>query len=130
MKTDCSGIIMVMDDEKMVQRICADMVRHLGYDVILADDGQQAIDKYKELMNTDNSIDVIIMDLTIRGGMGGKEAASKILELDKDAKLLVASGYSNDPILTEYTQYGFRGALVKPFDLNAISETLSRLTTG
>lgn len=130
MKTDCSGKVMVMDDEKMVQRICADMIRHLGYDVILADDGQQAIDKYKELMNTDNPIDIIIMDLTIRGGMGGKEAARKILELDKDAKLVVASGYSNDPILAEYTQYGFRGALVKPFDLNAISEELSRLTSG
>ncbi len=130
MKTDCSGIVMVMDDDEMVQRICADMIRHLGYDVILADDGEQAIEKYKELMNTDNPIDIVIMDLTIRGGMGGKEAARRILEFDKDAKLVVASGYSHDPILADYTQYGFRSALAKPFTLNAISEVLSSLTAS
>ncbi|MCI5228318.1 MAG: response regulator, partial [Candidatus Electrothrix sp. AX2] len=72
----------------------------------------------------DNPIDLVILDLTIPGGMGGKEAAQKILQLDPEAKLIVASGYSNDQVMAEYSEYGFRAAVAKPFTLNELREAI------
>ncbi|MCW5212002.1 response regulator, partial [Desulfobulbus sp. TB] len=66
----------------------------------------------------------VILDLTIPGGMGGKETAQKILQLDPEAKLIVASGYSNDPVMAEYSEYGFRAAVAKPFTLNELRKAI------
>jgi len=124
---NCIGRVMVMDDDEMVLRITDNILGHMGYDVVLASNGEEAIERYRESFEGEDPIDVIIMDLTIPGGMGGKEAVIKILEINDKAKVVVASGYSNDQIIANFKDYGFQGALVKPFDLHDIGRVLDEI---
>ncbi|MDH3360481.1 MAG: ATP-binding protein, partial [Desulfobulbaceae bacterium] len=116
--------IMLMDDEEMVRNVLKEMLTIFGHDVILTADGNEAIKAFKE---ADPPIDLIIMDLTIPGGMGGKEAVKKILEIDKNAKVIVSSGYSNDPIMANYKDYGFSGAIVKPFEVKELTNIINKV---
>jgi DNA-binding NarL/FixJ family response regulator len=79
---------------------------------------------YRQALKTDKPFDVVIMDLTIPGGMGGKEALEKLLQLDPGVKAIVSSGYSNDPIMSRYKQHGFRGVVTKPYSVRTLSETV------
>ncbi len=106
-----------MDDERIVRDIVKQMLGHIGHEVLLAEDGRKAIEIYNKHRKSEKPIDVIIMDLTIPGGMGGKDAVQEILKVDPEANVIVASGYSNDPVLTNYQQYGFKAAISKPFKL-------------
>ncbi|WP_457575049.1 PAS domain S-box protein [Desulfolithobacter sp.] len=115
-----SGTILVMDDEEMIRDICNLMLTRLGYTVILAGDGQEAVDRYKEALESGREISAAIMDLTVPGGMGGQEAARKILTLDPDARLIVASGYSHDTAMSRHREHGFKAAISKPFDLDEL----------
>ncbi len=121
------GSVMVMDDEKIVRAVAQQMLSHLGYEVEVVENGEQAIALYQQRLTTDKAIDVTIMDLTIPGAMGGEEAARKVLELDPQAKIIVASGYSNDPIMAQCHLYGFRAAVSKPFDLKELSQALKKV---
>ena len=116
--------ILVMDDDKAVQRVYSNALTRLGYAVTLADDGQSAVAIYADALRRGGRFDLVIMDLTVPGGMGGKEAMRQILELDAHAIGIVASGYSNDPVLSLYKEAGFAGALSKPFTLAALSTLL------
>ena len=118
------GRIMIMDDEKMVRDIAGQLLKHLGYDVVFAGDGDEAVNLYARLRGTAESVDVVIMDLTIPGGMGGKKAVREILRIDPEAKVIVSSGYSNDPIMAHCRNYGFRAAVAKPFNLTTLSQTI------
>ena len=118
------GRVMVMDDEKMVRDVAGHLLEHLGYDVVFAEDGEEAVNLYGSLQDTAESVDIVIMDLTIPGGMGGKKAVCEILRLDAKAKVIVSSGYSNDPIMAQCQNYGFRAAVAKPFNLNTLSQTI------
>jgi DNA-binding NarL/FixJ family response regulator len=88
-------------------------------------DGQEAVEKYKESLSTEK-FHAVILDLTIPGGVGGAEAARQILEIDKDAKIFISSGYSNDPIMSDYKSYGFTGIIPKPYKMSDIHAILSR----
>ncbi|SHO49952.1 hybrid sensor histidine kinase/response regulator [Desulfopila aestuarii] len=121
-----AGTIMVMDDEAPVRDITRQLLSHLGYSVITVADGNEAIDVYQQHLNNDNRVDLVIMDLTIPGGMGGKEAAEKILAMDPTARLIVSSGYSQDPIMANYALFGFRGFLSKPFHLKDLQHVLEQ----
>lgn len=121
------GRIMIMDDEEMVRTVTKRMLSHFGYEVILAADGQEAIRLYQEALEKGQGIDLIIMDLTIPGGMGGKEAVAKILHIDPAAKVIVASGYSNDPVMANYQEYGFLAAIIKPFQLREIQGLVQQI---
>ncbi len=123
------GRIMVMDDEEMIRQVAHTMLRLLGYQVVLAADGRTALKLYLEASQTDAPIDAMIMDLTVPGGMGGKETAAEILRLDPAAKILVSSGYSNDPIITSYRQYGFCGLLIKPYKIQDLHKALAAIMT-
>jgi CheY-like chemotaxis protein len=103
------------------------MLSFLGYDVELACDGAEAIDLYGRAMGSDAPFDAVIMDLTIPGGMGGKDAVSEILAVDPEAKVIVSSGYSNDPIMAHYKEYGFSAAIAKPFDLQSLKNIVETL---
>lgn len=109
--------IMVMDDEGMVRDLVKAQLTMLGYEAVLAADGEQAINEYQKLQDSGTPVDLVIMDLTIPGGMGGQEAAKRLLQVDPRAKIIVASGYSNDPVMAGYREYGFCAAVAKPFDL-------------
>ena len=119
-----SGKVLVMDDEEMIRSIAHEMLTHLGFHVVLAKDGAESIDFYKKEMETDTPFDFVIMDLTVPGGMGGKEAIKKILQIEPKVKVIVSSGYSNDPIMANFTDHGFSGAISKPFQLKNLQEVI------
>ena len=121
------GRLLFLDDELLVRQTARDILEHLGYQVDLCEDGTDALRLYREAMDTDRPYAVVFMDLTIPGGMGGKVTMKKLLEIDPDVKGVVTSGYSNDPILAYYREYGFCGVVEKPFSLDALSEILERV---
>jgi len=122
-----SGKILVMDDEEIIREVAALILGHLGYSVVVCCDGREAIELYLQAIATKVPFAAVIMDLTIPGGMGGKEAASRILEIDPDALLIVSSGYSSDPVVANFRQYGFSGMVPKPFDAEGLASELKRL---
>ena len=124
-KSSTPANIMVMDDDAMLRDIAESQLKHLGHKVVVVPDGDTAVKQYKELLNTEEHIDIIIMDLTIPGGMGGKEAVQHILSINPDAKVIVASGYSNDPVMAECKKYGFSASVAKPFDLMELEKTIA-----
>jgi two-component system, cell cycle sensor histidine kinase and response regulator CckA len=119
------GRILVMDDEEQLRKLVGMALRHMGHEVELTADGQQAVEVYGSAKNLGHPFDVVILDLTVRGGVGGKEAIQSLLQIDPAVKAIVMSGYSSDPVLTEPEHYGFKGVLAKPFDIAKLRETLS-----
>ncbi len=122
-----SARIMVMDDEEMLRSVLKSQLKALGHEAILVENGDQAIATYQEQQEKCQPIDAVIMDLTIPGGMGGQEAARKLLQIDPKAKLIVASGYSNDPVMANFRNYGFQAAVTKPFDLKELDCAIATL---
>ncbi len=125
--TSGNGYILLMDDEKMVREIAMKMLTKLGFRVAVACDGQEALDMYRSSMSSGDEFDAVIMDLTIPGGMGGQELVKKLLELDPNTKAIVASGYSNDPVLAGFKTFGFRGRIAKPFSVAELSACLQHV---
>ncbi|CAD7773650.1 MAG: Sensor histidine kinase RcsC [Candidatus Methanoperedenaceae archaeon GB50] len=121
------GKILVMDDEELVRKVIGEMLVFLGYEVEFAKEGIEAIELYKKAKAQGQPFDAIIMDLTIPKGMGGKETINKLLEIDPTVKAIVSSGYSTDPVMTEFTKYGFKGFIIKPFKIKELGEVLYRV---
>jgi PAS domain S-box-containing protein len=126
-KSDGGGRILLMDDDHVVGEVTVKMLTHLGYQVQMAADGSETIDLYKKSLEMNQPYDVVIMDLTIPGGMGGAEAIKKLLEIDPQVKAIVSSGYSNDPIMADFRQYGFQGFIMKPYMLMELKKTLAQV---
>ena len=116
--------ILVMDDEKAIREIVSILLREIGFSVETVEGGQQAVDRYREAMVNGEPFGAVVMDLTIPGGIGGKEAVRSILEIDPDAKVIVSSGYAENPIVANYADYGFKGVAVKPYSIDTLQETL------
>ncbi len=119
-----TGRILVMDDEEFVRNVVGEMLSSLGYEVEFACSGDDAIEMYKEAKESNEPYDIVIMDLTIAGGMGGKEAISILREYDPEINAVVSSGYSHDPVMSEYEKHGFRGIVAKPYILEDLSATV------
>ena len=119
--------ILVMDDEEIVGDIAKQMLVYLGYEVALVKDGADALALYKSQLSCGEPFRAVIMDLTIPGGMGGREAIGEILAVDPGAKVIVSSGYSNDPIMVHCTEHGFSAAIAKPFDLQSLKNIIESL---
>ena len=122
-----NGRIMLMDDEKMIWEVAGQMLTHLGYEITYAADGDAAIEIYKEAKIKGIHFDAVILDLTIKGGLGGKDTIAKLLEIDPKVKAFVSSGYSDDPVVTGYKAYGFFGVIVKPYNIKDLSEALANI---
>jgi ligand-binding sensor domain-containing protein/signal transduction histidine kinase/CheY-like chemotaxis protein len=120
------GKILLMDDEEMIRDFASILLTEMGFEVDLVCDGSEAIEKYKESLQK-NKYKAVILDLTVPGGVGGKEAARDILELDKDAIIFVSSGYSNDPIMSDYQSYGISGIIPKPYKTEELYYLLSKV---
>jgi PAS domain S-box-containing protein len=110
-----AGCVLVMDDDGMVRELASASLERFGFDVQTCIDGEEAIALYVAAKEAGKPFRFVVMDLTIPGGMGGAEAAQQILALDPEAKLIVSSGYSDDPIMANFRTYGFCGALDKPY---------------
>jgi len=124
------GKIMIMDDEKMIRSLVETALSRKGYEVVSAEDGDEAVALYKKAEEAGTPIDLIIMDLTIPGGVGGKEAVKKIHEINPAARVLVSSGYSNDPVMADFSKHGFCGALVKPFQITELMEIVGKVMSS
>ena len=126
-KSDNSKRIMVMDDDDMIREIAEAMLEELGYQVVHAVNGEEALLLYQDAMHDeDKKIDLIIMDLTILGGMGGKETIQAIQVIDASVKAIVCSGYSNDPVMANYSEYGFKGAVCKPYNIDELGVAIQQ----
>ena len=108
----------------MILDFLQQMLSQIGYEVECAIDGHEAIALYEEAKRSGRTFAAVIMDLTIPGGMGGKEAIRFLLELDPHCKAIVSSGYSDDPIIADFQKYGFSGAIAKPFKMLGLSQIL------
>ena len=118
------GKILIMDDEQLVREVSGEMLRELGYDVAFAKHGAQAVAMYQQALEAKTPFHAVIMDLTVQGGMGGREAIVHLLSLDPDVKVIVASGYSNDPVMADYKKFGFKAVIIKPYTIDVFSKTL------
>jgi PAS domain S-box-containing protein len=121
------GRILVMDDEQSIRRMVEDALTQFGYEVTAAEDGQTAIDLFSAALTSGKTFDAILLDLTIPGGMGGKEAIQHLKRLDPHVKAIVTSGYSDDPIMSDFQSYGFQDILVKPYKIVDLAKTLESL---
>jgi signal transduction histidine kinase/ActR/RegA family two-component response regulator len=121
------GKILVMDDEKSVRDMAEEMLSAIGYSVTVAEDGREAIELFTRGADSGVPFDVVILDLTVAGGMGGKATLAKLREIDPKVKAVVSSGYCNDPIMSEFQRHGFDGVLPKPYNLKELSHVLAYL---
>ena len=121
------GRILLMDDEEIIRNIAGIMIRSLGHEVEIVENGEEAIARYRESMNTGSLFDIVIMDLTVRGGMGGEETIKELLQIDPDIKAIVSSGYTETSAIAEYKTIGFRACLTKPYDIASLNKTLNSL---
>ena len=118
------GRVLIMDDEESVRAVAGKMLAYLGYEVELAGDTDDVVERYRKALDQGRRFDAVILDLTIRGGAGGDEAISQLRELDPGVRGIVASGYSNDSILADFRSHGFDGAIRKPFDVRDLGRVL------
>ena len=125
-----TGRVLVMDDEELIRKLLSSELTKAGYEVELTEDGAGTIKRYTKAMELGNPFDVVILDLTVPGGMGGKEVIEKLLEIDPGVKAIVSSGYSTDPIMSDFASYGFKGVVAKPFKMAEMLERLQSIITG
>jgi two-component system cell cycle sensor histidine kinase/response regulator CckA len=121
------GKILFMDDQEIIRDMAGEMLADLGYEVELARDGHDALEMYKKAKESGHAFDAVILDLTVPGGVGGAEVIQKLLEIDPHVKAIVSSGYSNDPIMSEYERHGFKGVVAKPYKVKDLSWELQKV---
>ncbi|MBN2156501.1 MAG: response regulator [Candidatus Lokiarchaeota archaeon] len=122
-----AGRILIMDDDGTILRVASKMLEKLGYEVNTAKNGEEALILYKEALKQNEKYKAVIMDLTIPGGLGGKETIQELLKIDPEVIGIVSSGYSTDSVLAEFKKYGFAGMIAKPYRLEEINQVLSNL---
>jgi len=121
------GKILVMDDQEPILKMAGRILRVMGYEAVLATDGAEAIKLYRDAFEARTPFDLVILDLTVPGGMGGAKAIPELLKIDPKIKAIVSSGYSNDPIMANYADYGFSAVVPKPYTKAQLAEILNRL---
>ena len=122
--------VLVMDDEPAIQRALERMLRRLGHEVCCASDGDEAIRRYRQALQAGERFDLVIMDLTVPAGMGGKEAVREVLAIDGSAQVLVSSGYSDDPIMANPRSFGFAGGVAKPYGMDDLARKICEALGG
>ncbi len=124
------GRVLILDDEEMILKTAANLIRRLGYEADISSDGTETIEKYMAALRRNEPFDAVVMDLTIPGGLGGKETLEQLRELDANVRAIVSSGYSNDPVMSQYRSFGFIDIIEKPYTLTSISEVLHRVISS
>jgi CheY-like chemotaxis protein len=122
-----SGRILVMDDEEGILDLTSALLAHFGYRCSVARDGEEAIALYKQASAQNDPFAVVIMDLTISEGLGGRETIARLHEFDPFVKAVISSGYDMDPMVTDFRNYGFTGTLTKPYTAQDMSEIIKKV---
>jgi CheY-like chemotaxis protein len=118
------GRILVMDDEPAIRTVAVNMLKYLGHDAEVAQNGSDAIERYARALRRGRPFDAVMLDLVVPGGMGGRETIERLTELDPTVNAIVVSGYTQDSVLTDYRDYGFKAVIAKPFTLQELNSTL------
>ncbi|MCF8127868.1 MAG: PAS domain S-box protein [Deltaproteobacteria bacterium] len=126
-KTSPAKRVLVMDDEEMLRTLAQKMLERMGFAVETVNDGLEAIDAYRRERNSGKPFDAVILDLTIKGGMGGEQTIRELLKIDPDIKAIVSSGYFNDSVMSDFQKYGFMGAMAKPYSKENLKKTIETL---
>lgn len=121
------GRVLLMDDEELIREATGALLEFLGYEVQAAQDGAEAIALYHAAQTADQPFNIVILDLTVPGGMGGQETIKHLLTIDPNVKAVVSSGYFHDPVIANHRSYGFSAVVSKPYTIEELDETLSRL---
>jgi len=120
------GKILLMDDEKIIREVVPRMLLHFGYEVTVTSNGEEAVQVYRDALSSQKTFDLVILDLTIPGGMGGKETLQELRKLNPQVKAIVSSGYSTDAVMADYRSFGFVGLVSKPFNMNELGKTIQK----
>ncbi len=123
------GRILIMDDEDAICDVAVQLLAELGYESDSARDGEEAFEQYRLARESGKPYDAVLMDLTIPGGMGGKAAIQLFREYDIDVRAIVSSGYSNDPIMANFREYGFCAMVAKPYRIETLGEALQSVVS-
>ncbi|RJX19081.1 MAG: PAS domain S-box protein [Desulfobulbus sp.] len=121
-----SARVLVMDDDGMILELSQQMLEFLGHKVVTCENGDQALELYQDALTEGNPFDLVIMDLTIPGGMGGERAIKELLRIDPKARAIVASGYSNDRVMAEHREHGFKAMVMKPYQLEDLDQVIRK----
>ena len=119
-----------MDDEEIVRIVVSRLLQQCGYETELAKEGVEMLRLYREAKEAGKTFEAVILDLIIQDGMGGQEAIKHLLAYDPHVKVIVSSGYSHNPIMTNYREYGFVGFLPKPYKLDELRRVMSEVTSS
>ena len=122
-----TGSVLLMDDDELVREVAAQMIASLGHTVATAANGEEAIELFRSAREEGRPFDVVILDLTVKNGMGGEEAIRRLREIDPDVKAVVSSGYSDAAVMADYRRHGFSARLNKPYRLEALRDCLLSL---
>ena len=118
--------ILLMDDEQTIGDLAKEMLSMRGYEVDVTNEGSQAVELYQKAWKTPDPYDLLILDLTVPGGMGGKEVIEILGKSDSKIRAIVSSGYSNDPIMANYRKHGFTGVVAKPYTVQELSGAVNQ----
>ncbi len=119
--------ILLMDDEQIILDMTRDVLDFLNYDVMSAREGSMAIDLYKQEKAAGTPFDIVILDLSVANGLGGKETIEQLRKFDPAVKAIVSTGYTNDPAVENFSRYGFCEKLTKPYTLNDLKNLLEKV---
>ncbi|HLP01764.1 MAG TPA: ATP-binding protein [Opitutaceae bacterium] len=122
--------VLVMDDEPEIRRLVTTLLHRMGLEVVAVGDGAEAVEAFRAARAAGNPFDLVITDLTVPGGMGGKDAMQALLALDPEVRAIVSSGYSNDPVLADYRASGFRGMVRKPYEIEELATCVAQVLSG
>jgi len=122
--------VLVMDDEESLRNLGQKMLERLGYEAETVEDGPEAMEAYRRQMDSGEPFDAVILDLTIKGGMGGDQVIKELLKMGPNVRAIVYSGYFNDPVMASFRDYGFKGAMAKPFAMKDVEEALGKVLSG
>jgi len=118
------GRVLVMDDEPLIRKLTVNMLKFLGHEAEVAEDGTSAVEHYRRALECGRPFDAVLLDLVVPGGMGGRETIERLNEIDPAVNAIIVSGYSQDPAITEFQTYGFKASISKPYTLEELDTTL------
>jgi len=122
-----AGKVLIMDADEQIRDLTHEMLNNTGYEVTVAEEGAEMIELYRQAKESGCPFDVVMMDLTVPGGMGGEEAIRKIMKIDPEIRAIISSGYSDNLVMVNFQQFGFRAAITKPYSVEQLSMVLHRV---